>query len=330
MFAEIYYNLKYMISIIVPVYNVSNYLSRCIDSILAQSYTDFEIILVDDGSTDDSPQICDTYVLKDNRINVIHQKNQGPSTARNEGTKKAIGEYITYIDSDDFIHPEYLNILFTLVKQNNAELACCSNIFYYDNDVIQYDSNETDQWCFSGIEATENMLYGKYRSTSACGLLIEKNLAKKFLFPVGKYHEDDFNTFNYFLDSTKVVFTTKKLYYYYQRNGSIMHRPYSEIAIDELNAADYIFNKCSKFNFSLKKAAAFKIYNNYMDIYNKYPNIKSLDKKNFLRIKKQFYRISLIMILNEKISKKTRLIFVILLLCGFSTYIYFYNKWIKQ
>ena len=118
---------KEIISIIVPVYNVENYLNRCVNSILNQTYKNIEIILINDGSIDKSGDICDYYAQKDNRIKVIHQKNSGVSVARNTGLDIAVGEYITFVDSDDYIEPNYCEILLDVLNKNNADVAYCSD-----------------------------------------------------------------------------------------------------------------------------------------------------------------------------------------------------------
>ena len=119
-----------MISVIVPVYNVEKYLSRCIDSILNQTYKDYEIILIDDGSKDSSGKICDEYAKNHNNISVIHTKNRGLSAARNTGTENSHGEYITFVDSDDLISNSFLSDLYTLIVNNNADISLCNFQLY--------------------------------------------------------------------------------------------------------------------------------------------------------------------------------------------------------
>ena len=134
-----------LVSIIITVYNVEDYLCECLDSILNQSYKNFEIIIVDDGSTDKSPQICDEYAAKNNNIRVIHQNNSGISVARNIGMKKAQGQWWMFIDSDDVIHPQMLEILFNIINQNqDCKIACCNSKRVYKKNQISfkfYDNN---------------------------------------------------------------------------------------------------------------------------------------------------------------------------------------------
>ena len=119
---------KPLISVVVPVYNVEKYLEQCVNSIINQTYDNLEIILVNDGSKDKSPYLCDELAKKDSRISVIHKENGGPAETRNVGTEKASGEYIAFVDSDDWIHPKYIEILYNNLKENNAEISICNSI----------------------------------------------------------------------------------------------------------------------------------------------------------------------------------------------------------
>ena len=133
-----------MISVIIPVYNVEEYLERCIDSVIAQSYRDIEIILVDDGSVDSSGIICDKYKEKDNRIKVVHQKNSGMSGARNTGLEYACGEYVYFLDSDDIIHPECLKIHLETLLKNNADMTVAQFVRFRDESEINFQEINED------------------------------------------------------------------------------------------------------------------------------------------------------------------------------------------
>lgn len=316
-----------MISVIVPVYNVEKYLRRCVDSIINQTYKDFEIILVDDGSKDTSPAICDEYAKKYSNIKVIHQKNAGPSVTRNEGTSIAKGDYITYIDSDDLVHPDYLKILIDLCSKNNADLSCCNfAIFSKESEIISNENTKSNELCFSGIEAMNKMLYGQFHGSSACAILLNSKLAKSIAFTSGRYHEDDLISFKYYLNSNKVAITDKKLYYYFQRPGSIMHSKYGKIAIDELNAADYIVENCKKIGKESTRAAYSKMFANYKDVLFSYPDLKKIDLLNYKRIKKNLRKISFSIIFNTNISKRTRLSAFILKILGINMFCFFHKK----
>jgi raffinose-raffinose alpha-galactotransferase len=305
-----------MISVIVPVYNVEKYLSRCIDSILNQTYKDFEIILFDDGSKDNSGKICDEYAAKNRNIKVIHSENVGPSDARNFARKKAQGDYVTYIDSDDMINNQFLEILMKLIIENNADISCCGFSFFDDSSENFIDKKQELIECMSGTYAAAEILYGKKHGTSACAFLLTKEIADNNPFASGKYHEDDLISFKFCISANKVVFTSKKLYFYYQRTGSIMHSPYGKIAIDELDAADYIVQNCKQYDECVKNASIVKKYCNYGHVLITYPEIKKLDKSNYDRIKKELKPISKEVFKNKNASKRLRLSAIINYLFG--------------
>ena len=305
-----------MISVIVPVYNVEKYLSRCIDSILNQTYKDFEIILVDDGSKDNSGKICDEYAAKNKNIKVVHSENVGPSDARNFARDKAQGEFITYVDSDDMINNQFLEILMKLIIENKADISCCGFSFFDDSSEIVIDKKPESIECMNGTNAAAEILYGKKHGTSACAFLLTKEIADNNPFTSGKYHEDDLISFKFCISANKVVFTSKQLYFYYQRTGSIMHSPYGKIAIDELDAADYIVENCKQYDEYVRNASIVKKYCNYAHVLITYPEIKKLDKSNYDRIKKELKPISKEVFKNKNASKRLRLSAIINYLFG--------------
>ncbi len=210
-----------LVSVIVPVYNVEPYLRRCLDSIVNQSYTNLEIILVDDGSLDNSPQICDDYAAKDKRIIVIHKKNGGLSDARNAGLDVCKGEYISFVDSDDWVDEKYVEKLFSLIIEENADIAIGENL-KTDGKISAKQENVIVK-----AYSTRDALFHLFRKTHiafviSCGKIYKRNLFKSIRFPVGKFHEDEFTTYILFYNSKKILYTSQILYYYYQRVGSIV------------------------------------------------------------------------------------------------------------
>ena len=210
-----------LISIIVPIYNVELYLRRCLDSVLNQTYTNLEIILVDDGSPDGCPQICDEYAAKDKRIIVIHKGNGGLSTARNAGLDICKGEYISFIDSDDWVSEKYIETLFNISTKENADIAIGEYISTSGN--ILKEQNSIFIKTFSSKEALFR-LFSKNNTTYtiSCAKLYKRELFSSLRFPIGKYHEDEFTTYILFYNSKKIAYTSEILYYYYQRAGSIV------------------------------------------------------------------------------------------------------------
>ncbi len=213
-----------MISVVVPVYNVENYIERCLDSILNQTYRDLEIILVDDGSTDNSGRICDEYEKSDSRIKVIHRENGGLSAARNTGIKASCGEYLIFIDSDDYIHPKMLEILAGNLINNQSDIAICGFKKIYDDEVTEYEEKPgTTISIYSGREACLNMYDDRLAvmTVVAWNKLYKRSLFENIFYPEGKIHEDEFTTYKLLYNSGRVVYFDGELYYYVQRKGSI-------------------------------------------------------------------------------------------------------------
>lgn len=273
-----------MISVIVPVYKVEKYLDKCVQSIIQQTYQNFELILVDDGSPDNCPKMCDEYARKYNdKIKVLHKKNGGLSDARNAGTMIAKGEYVTYIDSDDYVAENYLEKLYNIMKDNNADIAVTGIEIFYENKKIKNKYKlENKTYIYSGEQALEKMLYQNTLDTSACAMLIPVSIAKEFLFPIGKYHEDEYTTYKYYANIEKVAVTTERLYFYLQRSGSIMH-VFGQSSMDELDAADNLVNYCLENYPLLLKAAESKKFSDYCQVFLSNKNIK----KDYTEIYKQ-------------------------------------------
>lgn len=229
------------ISVVIPVYNVEKYLARCLDSVLAQTFEDYEVVLVNDGATDSSPQICETYAQKHTRIRLYHKANGGLSDARNYGTERAQGEYIAYIDSDDYVSPEYLSCLYELLIRSDADVACCGYIWTPDDraDFSQVDGSE--ETVMDGVQACRRILCEKgFKMEVAWGKLYKKKLTDKHLFPVGRVQEDVATTFLYFLDSRRVAVTDRCLYGYFINNQGIqLSKPTVKRLDDALWSAFY-------------------------------------------------------------------------------------------
>lgn len=226
-----------LISVIVPVYNVEKYLCECIDSICAQTYQNMEIILVDDGSTDSCPDLCDSYALRDSRIKVIHQANQGLSAARNKGYEASNGKYIAFVDSDDTISDIYIETLHKLITENDAQIAVCA---------YTRTSNELKVKTAPDYTLTsEKMLrewHGKRKSieTVAWNKLYSRQIFENFknfkIFPEGKTHEDIYTSHLFVEKASEIAVTGRKLYYYRKRDNSISHKRTKESIRQDIEA----------------------------------------------------------------------------------------------
>lgn len=214
-----------LISVIVPIYNVEKYLSKCIDSILNQTYKNIEVLLVNDGSTDNSEQICLEYAKKDNRIKYLKKKNGGLSDARNYGIEHANGEYLSFVDSDDYLDCTFLEKLYYSIINNNTEVAVCSYelINELDNKVINTINIPSHTEKTTGIEIMKGVLNFKFRQPFVVvwNKLYKKYIFKNLRFEVGKLHEDEFMVHKLWYYTKNISLVNEPLYKYLRRENSI-------------------------------------------------------------------------------------------------------------
>ncbi len=214
-----------LISVIVPVYNVADYLEQCLDSILNQTYKEFEVILVDDGSTDTSYSICDEYVKRDSRFHLFRQENKGLSAARNAGLELCEGGYITFVDSDDFVSPEYLQGMIENLKQADADIAICEH-YRLENGTFYFQKHDlNDREIISSRDAFKRIHQVNY--AVAWGKLFKSSLFRYVRFPVGRVYEDSFTLPKLYMFCEKIVVLPDELYCYRQRSTSIINSQYS-------------------------------------------------------------------------------------------------------
>lgn len=227
------------ISIIVPVYNVEKYIEKCIQSILEQTFLDFELILVDDGSTDKSGYICDEYAAKDSRIKVIHKQNGGLSSARNEGLNICQGDYIGFVDSDDHIHRDMYEILYFNIKKYECEIAICEECIVKEYETVEneaYDNEDIE--LLNNIQALNYSYNIKNIFIHSCNKLYKKNIFEDIRFPNGRIYEDQFITPKLLYSAEKIIYVKSKLYYYVQRDGSIINSKFSLKKLDKVYALE--------------------------------------------------------------------------------------------
>lgn len=288
------------ISVIIPIYKVEKYLDRCIKSVINQSYENLEIILVDDGSPDRCAQICDDYSREDYRIKVIHKKNGGLSDARNAGLDIAIGEYISFVDSDDYINKYYIETLYNGIKKNKSQISICeyARVNEIENDDKVFKNEIT---VINKMDAWSNLYNYEKRVTFviACGKLFEKSLFDSIRFPIGKINEDSFILYKLYFEADRIVYNKAKLYYYCSRDNSIMNNDFSMKKLDDLQALEeqiYFFRDYKYFNMEKK---AIKFYCERLGAYyekakekNNYDAchlIKSKYKDIILNLDKEYY-----------------------------------------
>ena len=228
-----------LISIIVPVYRVESYLSRCVDSLLAQTYQNLEIILVDDGSPDQCPAICDACAEKDARVKVIHQENKGLSGARNAGIDAASGEYLAFVDSDDYVSPHFIEELYQLLQDTGCAIGQC-RFSYVKGDGLVEEGDSA--FCIYRGESLMEQLYGP-EEKATCFVVAWNKLYRAELFketgiryPEGRIHEDEATTYRLFHEAKKLAFLDRALYGYYTENGGSITSVFSAKRLQWLTA----------------------------------------------------------------------------------------------
>ena len=273
-----------LISVVVPIYNVEKYLRRCVESIRCQTYSNLEIILVDDGSPDSCGKICDAYRNTDNRIKVIHKKNGGLSDARNVGIKIAQGEYITCIDSDDFISPFFIDNLWTAIQESKCEIATSWFVDYYEGDDIteskKLDINDVQ--VLNKEEFYKKLLYQDGVEISAWGKLYKAELFKGVEYPTGKLYEDIPTTYLLVEKVTKIAVIPNIDYFYFQRKTSIAQANFSLQKMDAINHMNDFRNFITVNYPLLKRRQNADILAFYVIFYFKFkvPNLNS-NKKSY-------------------------------------------------
>lgn len=240
--------MKDLISIIVPIYGVEKYIAGCIESLINQTYKNLEIILVDDGSIDNSGAICDEYAKKDQRIIVIHKKNEGVATARNEALKIATGDYLGFVDGDDTVNLKMYEKMLKLMQKYDSDIVMCSHQKVSSDElgniIIPKLEDEHEEYIVSKSEALKSMILDGDVGNFACTKLFKKELFDGITYPDGKVYEDVATTYRVVDKANKIVYTNERLYnYLYGRNGSITSSFTPKKILDSLDAYydQYVF-----------------------------------------------------------------------------------------
>lgn len=234
---------KKLLSIIVPVYNVEKYIDKCIQSVLYQTYSNWELILINDGSPDNSPKICENYAEQDYRIKVIHKENGGVASARNMGIEIATGDYITFLDSDDYLHPEFINHLLNLAISNNADIVQCGFLKGIDKEFPILDSKEK----INSVDNYDIFLKG-FAKIIVWGKIYKKYVIEGLPIPENKLFEDDFITWRWYFNAKKIIVTTRLLYYYTDNNESTMSNYIKKPRLDFMDAYNERINFFKRIN----------------------------------------------------------------------------------
>ena len=280
-----------LISIVIPVYKVEKYLEKCVESVINQTYKNLEILLVNDGSPDNCPKICDEYAQKDNRIKVIHKENGGLSDARNAGIDVATGKYITFIDSDDYISNDYVEYMYNLAKKHNAQIATCEfEIVYLEDELKNNSEYIEDIEVLTPRDFFYNMLFAKRSDVTACAKLYEIELFKEIRYPKGVVYEDTATTYKLIEKCNKIATGNKKCYFYFTRPNSI-----SKMCGFNKNEIDYIKNTDEMLKYLQNKYPDLEQAIDRFDLYANFrilrlllftkPRNKKMEKEIFRKIK---------------------------------------------
>lgn len=229
--------MRPLISVILPIYNVEKFLPRCIESVCRQTYDNIEIILVDDGSPDNCNKICEEYAAKDNRIRVLHKPNGGLSDARNKGAAIANGEYITFIDSDDYVTDTYVEYLYSLIEKYHTRMSLCTHtvVFESGNNIVYGNGGDEE---LSSEVCLERMLYDDVINTSAWAKLYETEMVRKFPYPLGKLFEDIATTYKFFIECGSIACGYENQYFYMLRSSSIVYQKFNIKKLELLDMTD--------------------------------------------------------------------------------------------
>lgn len=298
-----------LISVIIPIYNVEKYLGQCIESILNQTYVNIEIILIDDGSTDGSSELCDNYAKRDKRITAIHQKNQGISSVRNRGIRESRGEYIFWVDSDDYVSETVIEELWKNLKETDADMSICE--YTQGNDrhfsFSRLESEDKEIWDFrKGLEQIYRSSHWSFVMAASWGKLIKKSLYKGLWYPDGKIFEDIYMSHKIISRCKKIVYSNHILYYYYQWTESILGKKLHINKLDYLGAFEeriHFFEELGLLQLAEKARVQYLHALTW-----EYSRAKDIlcDKKMTKHIKKQYRKYYTLGIENKEIKHETK------------------------
>ncbi|MBQ6972234.1 MAG: glycosyltransferase family 2 protein [Synergistaceae bacterium] len=240
-----------LISVIIPVYNTEKYLAKCVDSVTAQTYNNLEILLIDDGSADSSGKICDDYARKDSRVRVIHQTNKGLAEVRNVGIREAKGEWVLFVDSDDWIAPETIEACLGYAREYDAEIVCFRFVLEYEDGAKRHTVRKHyPPLLMNSREALSIVLFPQSMvDVISCNKLIKSGLLRGIEYPIGRISEDIYTTYKILAKTDRILCVSGEYYHYLRRTGSIGHYSFSPRTYDITDAAQ----KCYDFALSLNK-----------------------------------------------------------------------------
>ncbi len=273
------------VSIIVPVYNVYDYVEKCLASLTHQTLKDIEIIIVNDGSTDGSDKICQKYKDKYSNIKYISQKNMGLSGARNTGIKYATGEFIGFVDSDDFVKEDMFETLYNNAKENNTKISACGHLSYYADGTTKINSKKHVKKFFNKDEALDYFLIQEYFDIVTWNKIYKRELFKNIKFPVGKIYEDFQTIYKLIAKSDGIYFDSTPKYFYFKRENSISNSTFNNDTLKIIEYVDNYVNYCKK-NVKHIKYLYIGVIRWYLTVVNKMISSNQIDQDLVAKLNK--------------------------------------------
>ena len=314
------------ISVVIPMYKVEKYLKKCIESVLKQTYTNLEIILVDDGSPDKCGEICEEYKKKDSRIKVIHKENGGLSDARNKGIDVATGKYVTFIDSDDFIEENYIEFLYNLIQKYNADISIGSHKVIYNNRII--DKSTYKEFSENSEKILEKILYDDGVDLSAWGKLYKIKLFDEIRFPKGRLYEDSATTYKLIHLANVIAVSSRPIYNYVMRNNSISQGDFNlkkmELITSTNEMTDFIKKEYPDLEMACNRRMMWAYLSTLSQLAKSKKRNKEVEKQLLYYIKKNRNKV----LKDKKISNRDKFgIYVSMF--GFKFYRFIWNNYLK-
>ena len=303
-----------LISVVIPIYKVEKYLNKCINSVICQTYTNIEIILVDDGSPDNCGIICDDFAKTDKRIKVIHKENGGLSDARNVGIENATGKYITFIDSDDYVELEYIEYLYTLIKKYNTNLAICKvNVVYNENKESHIDiKKDKIEYKWTKIKVFEDILYAKNFDVSAYAKMYLTEDFINIRYPKGKVFEDNDTTYKLIDKNDYIAVGFRKVYNYIIREDSITQSQFKTEQLYLIKASDNMCAYLNKYE-ELKKATYRKKFWARISTFNRMINSSERNYDEEERLRKEILKYKKVLVdIKSTFRDKISIVFLFL------------------
>lgn len=293
-----------LISVIVPIYKVEKYLDKCVESIVSQTYKNLEIILVDDGSPDNCPKMCDDWEKKDKRIKVIHKKNGGLSDARNKGIDLAKGDYLTFVDSDDYVEKDYTAFLYKNLVNNNADISMGKQFVRYSNKTLNTGSGNI--YIVNPHDCFDKLLYGEDFDVSAWAKLYKKELFENVRYPKGKIFEDSATTYKLIDKSNIIVLNSKPIYNYIIRDDSITTNNFNEKKMELITATKEMCEYIEKKYPDLENGCERRVMYSYLSTLSQLAKTKQVNKVYKKRIMSYIKQNRKKVLSDRRISKRDR------------------------